>query len=498
MRDCPICGAPRSASRRATADVEEIEPSEAIKEVAITPSEIEEERPRSEPREQLIITRPAPGPEVRPEEDKELEREKLYKTAFAEVDRDWASHKSRMSKVKLISSMERGILTASLIIVVSNLLIYLVSAFLFVSGALSASFYEMYLEVFSIPYLFMSLIILIIYLMRTAPGITSEEDSRRTFMRIQLFAFILFLPPFIFVLNFIKPPLPVIYGGIITLIFLGIGAFVLWKFVLAGERDFPLWFSILMAGLWLFIMVQAGVVVRSLLISGGDRPFLPVSYSYYLHYGFYDVYIVLVSVIMIGIAYLNIRPMYVTQESFDSSVRYAIEFYLGRAYDASLTYFNRAIRIGEDIMRKRWRLMDLDLAWMGRGACEIEKGMYDNAVASLRMALKLNPANDTAWNLLGIVLSRRGDTQGALDAFKRAVEINPRYSEAYNNIGNVLYLKGNFKDALKYYDAALDINKKYKDAWINKGYTYLKLGLHKDAIRCSNEAMKLEKGATYG
>lgn len=497
MHDCPICGASKRSAKRFEEVTEEIEPSEPeVTEVAITPSEVEEEATMPRPRERLIVAPSSPPLEMKPEEDKELEREKLYKSAFAEVDRDWVSHQSKLSRLKLIASVEKGILHASLIITGSNLLLYLISIFLYASGAMSSSFWEIYLEIFSIPYLFMALLILIILMIRTSPGITAEEDPRRTFLRIQLFAFIVFLPPFIFVMFNIA--IPIIYGSIITFIFLGIGAFLLWKFILGGPRDFPLWFSTWIAGLWLFIMVQAGVVVRNMLVSGGGVPFIPIAFGYYIHYGIYDIYLLLISTIMVGMAFLKIRPMYVTQDSFDSSIRYAIEFYLGRAHDAALTYFNRAIRIGEDIMKKRWKLMDLDLAWMGRGACELEKGLYDEAVASLRMALKLNPANDTAWNLLGIVLSKKDDPDGALDAFKRAIEINPRYSEAYNNVGNVLYLKGDFKQALKYYDAALDINKKYKDAWINKGYTYLKLGLHKDAIRCSNEAMKLEKGAAYG
>jgi len=499
MFDCPICGAPKGE----TGTQGEMKPPDdkasAEKKEGLLPAE-EEVIPASKQKEEIIL--PAPAAETRkpeaplPEEDKEIEREKLYKAAFAEVDRDWVKHKSKLLKMKVISSVEKGLLTGSLIIVVSNLVIYLFSGFLYLTGALATSFYEIYSEVFSVPYLFMALIILIIYLFRITPGITAEEKSKKTFFRVEGFALMIFLPPFIFVLNLFV--LPVTYGMTISLIFLGAGMFFLWRYVLSQERDFPLWFSLLVGGLWLFSMVQAGVILRWLLVSEGTIPILPISYGYYLHFGIYDLYLILCSLSLVGIAYMNIRPMYLMQDSYDSSVRYAIEFYLGRAYDGAFTYFNRAIRIGEDIMRRRWKLMDLDLAWMGRGACEIEKGAYDEAIASLRMALKLNPANDTAWNLLGIALAHQGELDASLDAFRHAVEINPRYFEAYNNMGNILYLQGKFKDALKYYDTALDINRKYKDAWINKGYTYLKLGLHKDAIRCSNEAMKLEKGASYG
>ena len=434
-------------------------------------------------------TAPDTLPGVTPEHppvDPNKEREELYRAAFADVEDNWEDHRVKSRRNRLLSSVEVGVFQASLITMVIELIIYLVSMGAYLSGATGVEFFVARAESFSAIFLLLGLVFLIAVFVLFSSALFGA-DRPDYFWKIQGLAFLVFAPPFFMVV--LNARLDIWIGLMFVLVAIGFFAWTFQKRLMPGGKEAPFFLSLWIAGVWIFLMVQLGVVLRELLLSGLVPG--PFAYGNYLHFGIYDFYLVILSTVFCVLGYVNLRPTYLARESFDDSLGLGIDAYVVGSYDGALAYFNRAIRTGEEILRRKWRLLDLDLAWMGRGACELRMRKSDDAGSSLKMATKLNPANSVAWNLLGICLMERREYEKSGDAFRRAIDINPKYTEAYNNIGNIFYLLRRYDDALKYFQAAIDTDKKYRDAWMNMGYTYLALGRHKDAIKCSNEAMKI-------
>ncbi len=78
-------------------------------------------------------------------------------------------------------------------------------------------------------------------------------------------------------------------------------------------------------------------------------------------------------------------------------------------------------------------------------------GKFEESVAELRLAIKLDPASSQAWYNLGLAEIARGRTDAALEAFEKAVAANQRDVLALNNLA-FLYLsrKGDARRAHEY------------------------------------------------
>ncbi len=69
-------------------------------------------------------------------------------------------------------------------------------------------------------------------------------------------------------------------------------------------------------------------------------------------------------------------------------------------------------------------------------------GMYEEAAAELRAALKLHPAFCDLRCQLAVVLSESGDRQGAVAQYHEAIEQNASYAPAHIQLGAELYSLG--------------------------------------------------------
>lgn len=72
-----------------------------------------------------------------------------------------------------------------------------------------------------------------------------------------------------------------------------------------------------------------------------------------------------------------------------------------------------------------WHLAGLEL---------LEAGRIQDAVACLRRALDLDPANATVWNDLGVVLEAVGNRTDAVYCYRRALRAEPSMREPLQNL----------------------------------------------------------------
>jgi Flp pilus assembly protein TadD len=70
------------------------------------------------------------------------------------------------------------------------------------------------------------------------------------------------------------------------------------------------------------------------------------------------------------------------------------------------------------------------------------QGKREEALKSLREAVRLRPGFWEARYLLGVELALRGDIPGAKGQFSEVVRLNPRYALAHLNLGVALANQG--------------------------------------------------------
>jgi Tfp pilus assembly protein PilF len=119
------------------------------------------------------------------------------------------------------------------------------------------------------------------------------------------------------------------------------------------------------------------------------------------------------------------------------------------------------------------------------------QGKLDEAVASYRRALDLNPDAE-AHNDLGIAFLAQGNLDEAVAWFRRALAVKPDYSEAYNNLGIAFQAQGKLNEAVDSYRRALELKPANEVGHSNLGTAFLDQGKLDKAIDSFHRALELK------
>jgi len=103
------------------------------------------------------------------------------------------------------------------------------------------------------------------------------------------------------------------------------------------------------------------------------------------------------------------------------------------------------------------------------GEVQRQAGQKKEAAKSLETAVKLDPQNAQALNNLGIIRYEEGKYEEAVDFYRRAIAIRPTMAEALNNLGNSLRMVGDVDGAMQAYQDALVHRERYPEAYNNLG-----------------------------
>ena len=102
---------------------------------------------------------------------------------------------------------------------------------------------------------------------------------------------------------------------------------------------------------------------------------------------------------------------------------------------------------------------------------------YSEAVAAFEEALKYNPNNADAWQVLGeIYSSSLKDTDKALDCYNKAIEINPEHVKAWAGLGVVYFSLNDKTKCAESYTRAAQIGEKILAQNPNDVKTLMNLG----------------------
>ena len=134
---------------------------------------------------------------------------------------------------------------------------------------------------------------------------------------------------------------------------------------------------------------------------------------------------------------------------------------LGKFDDAVASY-RRALAINPDFAEAHNNL----------GTVLHKLGRIDEALQSYQYALKIDPENADVHNNLGILQNQLGQLEAAAASYRRSLESNPSYIEAHSNLGSVLADLGQLEGAAESYRRALEIDPDYTIAHSNMLFTH--------------------------
>ena len=125
-------------------------------------------------------------------------------------------------------------------------------------------------------------------------------------------------------------------------------------------------------------------------------------------------------------------------------------------------------------------------------------GRPADAIAPLRDAALLQPANAIILHDLGLACLEVGRIPEAITALQAAVASDPRYADAYFRLGIALEKLGDIGGAIAAYDRATKLLPSLAEAWFRAGALVSELGHREEAIGCFRRAAATAGKTSYG
>ena len=125
-------------------------------------------------------------------------------------------------------------------------------------------------------------------------------------------------------------------------------------------------------------------------------------------------------------------------------------------------------------------------------------GRPADAIAPLRDAALLQPANAIILHDLGLACLEVGRIPEAITALQAAVASDPRYADAYFRLGIALEKLGDIGGAVAAYDRATKLLPSLAEAWFRAGALVSELGHREEAIGCFRRAGATAGKTSYG
>ena len=123
-----------------------------------------------------------------------------------------------------------------------------------------------------------------------------------------------------------------------------------------------------------------------------------------------------------------------------------------------------------------------------------QAGRGDQAEAIYRQILTLQPNDDEALHLLGVLLGQKGQFVQSMEFLQRAILIEPKAAVFYVNLGMTLEKLGFSYDAVNAYREAIRLQPIYAEAYVYLGLIFRKQGRINEAIQALSAAIKIKPG----
>jgi len=156
-----------------------------------------------------------------------------------------------------------------------------------------------------------------------------------------------------------------------------------------------------------------------------------------------------------------------------------------RSYDRAITAFEKSLML---------RPPYPDETYTNIGALYLETGQHDLARQNLTRAVRLNPNNYMAHDLLASLGQKEGNYDEALRHYGAAIKINPNFSPSYHNLG-ILYMEmEDLSNAVKAFRQAVALRPMCSQAYSSLGLALAKQGRCDLSIPTLQKAIKMDAG----
>jgi len=132
-------------------------------------------------------------------------------------------------------------------------------------------------------------------------------------------------------------------------------------------------------------------------------------------------------------------------------------------------------------------------------ALAVQKGNFhlpgpwvEQALASARTAVKLQPNLPEAHKALGHALSQDDQLESAADHYRHALELRPGYHEATHNLSLILHILGRHDEAFEGFQRYHDAGKTSADSTQHVGWIYFNVGMDSEAEEWFRRSLELE------
>src|SRR5437867_11779430 len=143
---------------------------------------------------------------------------------------------------------------------------------------------------------------------------------------------------------------------------------------------------------------------------------------------------------------------------------------------------------------------DAPKLWNERGVVLHQAGRTEDALASYRQAVEVDPKYALAWNNLGVVQAHGAAADPAIEAFRTALQLQGTFSAARLNLALVLFQLRRFQLALEAYRQVLSSEPNAAAAWNGVGLVLVELKRFPDARNAFVRAVEADPdhaGAHY-
>lgn len=126
-----------------------------------------------------------------------------------------------------------------------------------------------------------------------------------------------------------------------------------------------------------------------------------------------------------------------------------------------------------------------------RAADMLNQREYGPAAEAANEAIKADPSQAAAYNLLALIYLETKRYEKSEEAFQKALAQQSQYPEVFNNLGVLYNRQERFKDAIPYFQKAL-ADENYltpENAYTNMGYAYYRMGDYREALNQHQKAL---------
>lgn len=149
-------------------------------------------------------------------------------------------------------------------------------------------------------------------------------------------------------------------------------------------------------------------------------------------------------------------------------------------YDRAARHFKAALNLNPDDDKAEFML----------GVVNVVEFRLDEAQKDFEKALKLSPENPYYHLHYGVLLSRMGDRPGALREMKIAEKLDPSYARTHFHLGDLDAQMGSYTEAKEQLEAAVRLDPRLSAAYYSLGSVYHHLGLTEKSRKAYQEFQK--------